>query len=1489
MTSSLVYWPLTHPQRRVMNMETFYPETPINHIGGIIFVNGPLQLDKLKQAIATCIMTTESLRLKLVEKDDEMLQYVDPNADHHIPAYEFSTHKDMLEWAEKAFKTPFQLLESSLAEFAVLKVGEQQSGYFIKCHHTVADGWSMKVIIDKISQLYTALTQSSSIEQEADNHSVFIDKESKYMNSPRFKKDQQFWKETLSDVSDSYLVQGTDQIKGHRQSHYLDRQLSERIYEFIDTHHCSINSLFTLGLFVYLHKRYQQKDFIIGTPVLNRSGQKEKATSGMTVSTMPYRMKMNPHLSLLESLSDVQKSYKTYFLHQRYPYDALVKDLELAKAGYDQLFQIYINSYSTNMVQEMEGYKVEYMELYNGFQPYGLQVAVKEWDEKGQIELQYDYKISDYSNEDINFLHERMLLFVENILTQPKQLLKDVLLMTEEEEHRELYQWNDTGVLFPQKQKIHELITDMSKTSPDRIAIQDGSHIMTYGELERKTNQMAHFLHTHGLQRHDFVAICMNHSPELIVLLLGILKAGGAYVPIDPEYPQERIQFILDDSQAKLFFTDHASAYHFNGDTYNIYNVWDQLDPYDAEHTFVGDDEDVAYMIYTSGSTGQPKGVMIEHQSLVNYIMSAKKNYTDSVDDHFALYSSIAFDLTITSIYTPLVIGSTVVIYRQEDQPGFLLEHILFDQKAKVIKLTPAHMALLTDAALSQSVVKRMIVGGEQLSTSLVKRITEASDGRISIFNEYGPTEATVGCMIHQFHQDDGGTSVSIGVPMPNTEIYLLDENQQVVLPGTIGEIYISGAGVGRGYWQRPDLQKSRFLPNPFVSHRRMYRTGDIAKRASDGKIEYIGRIDHQIKLRGYRIELGEIELALMAIDEVDKAAVIDLTDESGEKQLAAYIELKDEELTSFLLRKKLSDQLPAYMVPAYFVVLKELPLTQNGKINRAALPDPLLSQVETAVEWSKETADIEGIIVDIAKAILGHEKVEPADHFYQLGGDSIKAIQFIAKLKDKGLYLKTKDLFTYPIFREMAQVVQQEPVLHISQEQAVGDVKSIPIIEWFWSQRLKDKHFWHQSIIVHSKKKMDERIVQSALKELVIHHDGLRLKVHEATNTLYYDENIQNIPLTIHDFTALSEENVGEALQEVGCQIKQRTHLYQGPLIQAALCQTASQSHLIFTAHHLLVDGMSWQILVEDLIQLFHAEKSSAEVLPPKTHSYQIFTEWVNEYAVSEDVKEAFNYWENVVQGIQPLYQVSSNEGYVKDEVKLTKALSVELTDQLTNQANKAYQTQPHELLISALTQACYQQTNQKRISLELEGHGRDAVEENIDVSRTCGWFTTMYPVNVHVSESLSDHIRAVKETIREVPNKGAEYGLLSLINRQLPDHSAPQLRFNYLGEIDQVLKQSSDYEMSYFTSGIDSSLDNPLTTVIDMVATIKGGQLIFHLSFSEKQLCETDMMQLLQEIEQQIERMVQHCLEQEGIEFTPSDFETVDMSLEEMDSLFT
>ncbi|WP_417168705.1 condensation domain-containing protein [Bacillus pumilus] len=643
------------------------------------------------------------------------------------------------------------------------------------------------------------------------------------------------------------------------------------------------------------------------------------------------------------------------------------------------------------------------------------------------------------------------------------------------------------------------------------------------------------------------------------------------------------------------------------------------------------------------------------------------------------------------------------------------------------------------------------------------------------------------------------------------------------------------------------------------------------------------------MKLRGYRIELGEIELALMALEEVDKAAVIDLTDASGEKQLAAYIELKEKKMTSFLLRKKLSDQLPAYMVPAYFVVLDELPLTQNGKINRTALPDPLLSQVETAVEWSKETADIEEIIVDTAKDILGHETIEPADHFYQLGGDSIKAIQFIAKLKDKGLYLKTKDLFTYPIFKEMAQVVQQEPVLHISQEQAAGDVKSIPIIEWFWSQRLKDEHFWHQSIIVHSKKKMDERIVQDAFKELVIHHDGLRLKVHEATNTLYYDEDIHDIPLMIHDFTALSEENVEEALKDVGCQVKQRTHLYQGPLIQAALCQTDSQSHLIFAAHHLLADGMSWQILVEDLIQLLHAEKVTAEILPSKTHSYQTFTERMNQYAVSEDVKESLSYWQKAVQDIQPLYPVSSNEGYVRDEVKLTKALSVELTNQLINQANQAYQTQPHELLISALTQACYQQTNQKRISLELEGHGRDAVEEDIDVSRTFGWFTTMYPVNVHVSESLSDHIRAVKETIREVPNKGADYGLLSLINRQIPNHSAPQLRFNYLGEIDQVLKQSSDYEMTYFTSGIDSSLDNPLTTVIDMVATIKGGQLIFHLSFSAKQLCETDMTQLLQEVEQQIERLVQHCLEKEGIEFTPSDFETVNMSLEEMDSLFT
>ncbi|MGM0888643.1 MAG: amino acid adenylation domain-containing protein [Bacillota bacterium] len=1488
MTSSLVYLPLTHPQQRVIIMEQFYPETPINHIGGIIFVNGPLHLKRLEQAIAYCVKTTEALRLRLVKQDGDILQYVDPNAEINIPTYDFSTQEQMLEWAEKVFKKPFQLLETSLVEFAVLKVGERHCGYFIKCHHVIADGWSMKVIIDKISQLYTALTQGTSLEEAADNHSIFIEKESKYMNSPRFKKDQQFWKETLADVSDSYLVQGTDQIEGNRMSRYLDRQLSERIYAFIETHHCSINSLFTLGLFVYLHKKYQQKDFIIGTPVLNRSGQKEKATAGMTVSTMPYRMKIDPHLSLSEWLVDVQKNYKAYFLHQRYPYDALVKDLQLAKAGYEQLFQIFINSYSTNMVKEMEGHSVEYIELYNGFQPYGLQVAVKEWDEKGQIELQYDYKSSDYSKEDIDFLHERMLLFVQHILSNPEQSLKDLLLMTEEERHRELYQWNQTEAAFPQDQKIDKLITEMSRSYPDRTAIQDGDRVMTYGELEKYTNQMAHFLKEYGLQRNDFVAVCMNHSPELIVLLLGILKAGGAYVPIDPEYPQERIQFILDDSKAKLFFTDQEATLHFEGHSYNLYKEWNQLVQFDPSHPSIGDAGDVAYMIYTSGSTGQPKGVMIEHRSLVNYISSAKVNYTDSFDDHFALYSSIAFDLTVTSIYTPLLIGSSIVIYRQEDQPGFLLEHILLDKKAKVIKLTPAHMALLTDEALSQSVVKRMIVGGEQLSYALAQRITNASQQRIAIFNEYGPTEATVGCMIHQFNQEDCGTSVSIGVPMQNTEIYLLDEDQQVVLPETVGEIYISGDGVGRGYWHRPELQKTRFLPNPFVDNRRMYRTGDIAKRAKNGKIEYIGRIDHQIKLRGYRIELGEIELALMALDEVDKAAVIDITDETGEKQLAAYIVIKEKKMTTFLLRKKLSDQLPSYMVPAYFVVLDQLPLTQNGKINRSALPDPMPSQQKTELELSQETQVIEDMILETAKDILGQTGIQPNDHFYQLGGDSIKAIQLIAKLKEKGFYLKTRDIFTYPIFREMARIVQQEPELHIPQGQASGDVNSIPIVHWFWSQQLKDEHFWHQSITVHSEQKMDERKVQEVLKELVAHHDGLRLKVNKETKSLFYDDDIQHIPLVTHDITSLSEENVQEALKEIGLQLKHRTNIYNGPLVQAALCQSAGKSHVIFTAHHLLADGMSWQILVEDFIRLLHADKVTADILPLKTHSYQAFAERIEQYASSEELQEELSYWQKEIEHIQPLYQVETREAYVKDEVKLTKTLSAELTDQLINQANQTYQTQLNELLISALTQACFQQTKQERISLELEGHGREAVQGDMDVSRTFGWFTSMYPMNLKVYESLSDHIRSVKEAIREVPNKGAGYGLLSLMNQQLSEHPAPQLRFNYLGEIDQVLRQSLDFQMSYFTSGSDSSLDNQLTTALDMVATLHSGQLVFHLSFSHIQFCEKDMEQLLIEVERQIERIVQHCLEKEDIEFTPSDFDTVKMSLEEMDSLF-
>ncbi|WP_343311530.1 amino acid adenylation domain-containing protein [Bacillus atrophaeus] len=1489
-------FPLTHHQKRILNIENLYPDTAINHIGGLVQINGKLHLETLQKAIQLCIRQTESLRIRLVKQEESVLQYIEEKTQVHVPSADFTQtdypFERMLDWAEREFKIPFSLYDSALAQFYVFQTDEATCGYLIKCHHIVADGWSMKIIIDKIKNLYMQLTAGEPLTEEADNYSILIEKEKKYLSSSRYHKDAAFWKDEFSHLPDTFLSKSSAHIAGKRMRYKMEQEHSAAVYKFIQQQGSSLNALFTASLFWYLSKITGENDFIIGTPVLNRSGKKEKSTAGMTVSTMPFRKKTEHEICFSDFLQEVNSDYMKYFLHQRYPYDELVKELQLAKQGYDQLFQIYINSYNTDLASDISGCHVEYDELYNGSQPYSLQIAVKEWDEGGAIELQFDYKVSDYSESDIQLLNDRLQRLILLVIENPEMKLRNLSLLTEQEKRDEIVKWNQTRADYPKDQTIDQLFQGKAAQHPFYTAIEDGSKQVSYQELDKRSNQIARYLIHKGISRGHFAAVSMKHSPDLIAVLLGILKAGGAYVPIDPEYPAERIQYILENSEAAFFITDplfetdcrlpsHVKKISFDCAMFHDLDTG-QLD-------IKNDPSDIAYMIYTSGSTGQPKGVMIEHQCLVNYIISASQNYTSSQDDSFALYSSIAFDLTVTSIYTPLVTGNKIIIYRQEDLSEFILHRIVKEKKTAVIKLTPAHLALLKDENLSDSSIKRMIVGGEQLPVSLARQVTESSDHCIEIFNEYGPTEATVGCMIHKYNpKQDKQASVPIGIPLQNTEIYLLDEQLQPVLPGSQGELYISGDNVARGYWKRPNLQKERFLDNPFIKNRKMYKTGDLAKRSSSGLLEYAGRKDHQIKLKGYRIELGEIELALLSLEDIDEAVVIDFADSQGRKQLAAYVVSSTKTTAALELRKKLSDKLPVFMVPAYFIHMDRIPLTQNGKTDREALPDPLLSQEQTYCNLDEKQKAAEAVLLETAKEILGQTDIRPEDHFYQLGGDSIKAIQFVSKMKEKGLFIRTQDILTYPVFRELVSVVTSKQAPSIPQQKAEGRVMDTPITKWFWSLNLKCEHFWHQSVMLAAKKEISLENVKAILSVLISHHDTLRMTVEKETMTLFYHNEDIEPHIEYWDVSSLTEREQAKQIAVIGQEMREKTDLYNGVLFKTGVIKAKEKTHLLFTAHHLIADGVSWQILIDDFLALLHStNKQEGKGLPLKTHSYQEFSASINEYADSREAEEEYSYWAEKVRKIEPLYGLRPEGSKVKDSKKLKRVLSRQLTQKLLSEANEAYQTQTNDLLLTALIRACRQCTGKDVISLELEGHGREPLKEHLDFSRTFGWFTAMYPAVFQTEADLPAQIRSVKENIRSIPNKGIGYGALTYLSKRMPDHIKPELRFNYLGEVDRFLADKPEYSMTYLNSGAESSPENDLTVSLDLTAGIYDGQLTVDLSCSGLYQTE-DMEQLLDEFSVQLTELAEHCCKQESVEYTPSDFETASLSMEELDSLF-
>jgi amino acid adenylation domain-containing protein len=1105
------YYALSSAQKRLYVLQCMRPDSSAYNESSAWILEGELRKEKLEQTFKKLVQRHESFRTAIINVHGEPFQQIHDCEEFEIEYYDTgnSNREQAIGNKEelmpdsfiKDFIRPFALSRAPLLRVVLIKTGHGVYWLAIDMHHIITDGMSHGILIRDFLHLYAEEKVAPLTVQYRDYAEWQYYRQNQ---DDSLRQQEVFWLEEFKgeipvlNIPLDYPRPAVQELTGNTLRFEVDAQQAAALRQVGigegATLFMVLLSLYTL----LLGKLSGQEDIVVGTPTAGRQSSEIENVIGMFANTLGLRNYPTGQKTYAAFLREVKERAWKAFENQDYQYEKLVDRLALERdTGRNPLFDVEFSFENMEIpAVEIPGLTIRPIVFENAFSKFDLILTVVE--NKENLDFSFTYGVKLFRKESVGCLIDYFKTIITGMIEDPAQHLQDIDLMSETEKKWLLWNINDTLREYPGDKTLHYLFEEQVEKNPDHVALvymgheageevlypetEDHSscilrHALTYRELNESSNRVAHVLGQKGVAPDKIVGIMMERCVEMIMGILGILKAGGAYLPIDPQYPQERIDYMLKDSGAKILITtgnlakegekvrrweggkilfeeiskspksstypltrsNSSSAFSASSAVKNLLPAADHWPPATS----------LAYVIYTSGSTGRPKGVMIAHQATVNYVWWAMKTYIKQQVAHFALFTSLSFDLTVTSIFAPLCSGNTIIIYG-ENRERLPVEMVLHEDLVEVVKVTPSHLRLIKNlkTGVKSHHIKRFIVGGEALDSRLAEEIYQKFDGKVEIYNEYGPTEATVGSMIHRYDPEhDKRPGVPIGTPVANTKIFILDRHQKPVPVGVTGELYIAGTGLARGYLNQPELNAEKFcLRQPGGSFRenrpldphksflsnylpeghlllraKLYKTGDLGRWLPDGTVEFLGRADRQMKIRGYRIEPMEIEKRLEVYCEIDKAIVIPREEEEGNKKLCAYLVSKQEfstrDLRDFLLK-----ELPEYMVPSYFVRLEEIPLTAHHKIDLDALPSPLEHTLSTDVVLESPNLETEQIISDIWCEVLGLKEVGKDDNFFEYGGNSLEIIKVNSKLKEFfNRDIPILSLFKYPTVRSLA------------------------------------------------------------------------------------------------------------------------------------------------------------------------------------------------------------------------------------------------------------------------------------------------------------------------------------------------------------------------------------------------------------------------------------------------------------------------------------
>jgi amino acid adenylation domain-containing protein/non-ribosomal peptide synthase protein (TIGR01720 family) len=949
--------------------------------------------------------------------------------------------------------------------------------------------------------------------------------------------------------------------------------------------------------------------------------------------------------------------------------------------------------------------------------------------------------------------------------------------------------------------------------------------------------------------------------------------------------------------------------------TVSLDSDWNKIAKQDEENLQPSASSDnLAYIIYTSGSTGLPKGVMLNHKGLTNRTLTMIDQYGLHSSDRQFQFISLSFDASVEEIFPTLCCGAALVLRRnlKEVSAAELLSEC---GRLGVTKmdLPVSYWHQMADE-LSQAgssvphSLRTMVVGGDSPSTEKAKAFSAAVHHSMQVFNAYGPTEATVLTTLHKMPLEQERLStlskIPIGRPINNTRLYILDADLKVVPIRVFGELHIGGAGLARGYLNRPEFSAEKFIPHPFSEEpgARLYRTGDIARYLPNGDVEFGGRIDQQVKVRGFRIELSEIENLLLGYPAITAAAV-SLQERESDKSLVAYIVPQaGSALSTIELRRFLQKRLPEYMIPSVYMILEELPLTPSGKVDRKSLPVPVRVQPEFEHEYVSPQTEIEETLAGIWARMLGVERVGIHDNFFELGGDSILSIQVISRANQAGLRLSPKDLFQHQTVAKLAAVAGSAAEVEAEQGLVMGPVPLTPIQHWFFEQEVSEPHHFNQTLLLEIRQAVEPELLEEAAQQIVLQHDALRLRFERSESgwQQYHAAAEERVSFTRFDLSTLAENEQSAAIEREAAAAQASLNLSEGPLLRLVYFELGAgqAARLLLVCHHLLVDGVSWRILLADLQQAYSALAAGEAVqMPAKSSSFQQWSEALTEYAGREEVAEQAAYWlQPEREQVRSLPRDYEGENLVSSRGMVVESLSREETEALLQEVPGVYHTQINEVLLSGLALALGEWSESRVVLVDVEGHGREPISERMDVSRTVGWFTTIYPVLLEVAgsrEHIGEVVKQIKEQVRGIPGQGIGYGLLRYLGgesetaNQLRDLPQAEVSFNYLGQMDRVLNEETLFGAAPESSGPYRGASGRRMYFLEINAAIAGGRLQVSWSYSGQVHRQETIAALAAAYVRSLRAIIEHCASEEAGGYTPSDFPLAQLDNDKLERL--